>query len=275
MSAHPAEVVELDDLRALAIRVAEQAAELQRRELHGVRRAIEQKSSATDVVTDVDRACEQLLLEGILASRPDDAVLGEEGTDRPGTSGVRWVIDPLDGTTNFLYGHPGFGVSVAAEIDGRSAVGVVIDTMAGDVYAATLGGGATRDGAAVRSSTIDELAAALVGTGFSYDPRRRRQQAEVLVELLPAVRDVRRMGAAAVDLCSVACGRLDAYFERGLAPWDHAAGGLIAAEAGAIVTGIADDEPSADGIVAAGPALSDALRALLRRAGANLPPPTA
>lgn len=262
-------MIDLTSLRELAVRVAEQAAALQRHEIDRVRSLIEVKSSTTDLVTDVDRACERLLVDGIVAERGDDAIVGEEGTDRPGTSGVRWVIDPLDGTTNFLYGHPGFGVSVAAELDGTTVVGVVVDTMAGDVYAAVLGRGATRNGSPIAVSGATTLAEALIGTGFSYDPSRRARQAEALAVVLPKVRDIRRMGAAAVDLCSVACGRLDGYYERGLAPWDHAAGALVASEAGATVSGILEDAPSFEGVVAATPAIAAGLRTLVANAGAG------
>ena len=187
------------------------------------------------MVTEMDRASERLLVDGILGARPDDGVLGEEGTDQAGTSGVRWILDPLDGTTNYLYGHAGFAVSIGVQIDGVSVAGVVHDPLHGEVFTATLGGGAQRNGRPISVSEESQLGNALVATGFSYEPSRRLLQAQVLAQVIPHVRDIRRMGAAAVDLCSVACGRVDAYYERGLHPWDHAAGALIAREAGALV----------------------------------------
>src|SRR4051812_33993906 len=221
------------------------------------------------MVTEMDRASEALITAGILAARPDDAIVGEEGADVTGTSDVRWLVDPIDGTTNYLYGHPGFAVSIAAQIDEEIAVGVVHDALHGEVYRAARGHGATRNNVTINASTQDVLQHALVGTGFSYEPARRRRQAEVLVEVLPHVRDIRRMGAASVDLCSVACGRLDAYYERGLGPWDLAAGALIAEEAGAQVGDLAGGPPSGTFVLAASRRLFEPLRALLDTAGAG------
>ncbi|MGE3620343.1 MAG: inositol monophosphatase family protein [Acidimicrobiia bacterium] len=233
------------------------------------RREVATKSSPTDVVTEVDRASEALIVAGLRAARPHDGILAEEGTDDPGSSGVRWLVDPLDGTTNYLYGHPGYNVSIAAEVEGRAVAAAVFDPVHDELFTATLGGGARCNGRPVSVGTGTELATALVATGFSYDAGRRGRQARVLAEVLPRVRDVRRMGAAAVDLCSVACGRVDAYYERGLAPWDLAAGGLVAAEAGAAVRGLGGRPAGPEGIVAAGPGLVDALVELLEAAGAD------
>ena len=257
------------ELETLAIDAATRAADLLLDGLHQQRTAVRTKSSGTDMVTEMDQAAEALLVDVLLRARPDDGVLGEEGTDRPGTSGVRWIIDPLDGTTNYLYRHPGFGVSVAAAVDDVVVAGAVVDAVRGQVFSAAAGAGARRDGTAVAVSGADDLATALVATGFSYDPERRRRQAGVLVEVLPRVRDIRRMGAAAVDLCSVSCGVVDAFYERGLAPWDLAAGCLIAAEAGAVVTDLAGDAPSGAFVLAAAPAIAGPLRDLLRLAGAG------
>lgn len=262
----------LDELAALASGLARSAGALLLEGMASVPAlragaTVGTKSSRTDMVSAVDRASEALVVEGILGARPDDGILGEEGTDRSGTSGVRWVIDPLDGTTNYLYGLPGFAVSIAAELDGRTVVGVVLDPVHDELFAATVGLGATCDGVPIRCSEEAELGLALVGTGFGYRPAVRAEQAEVLRHVLPRVRDVRRFGAAAVDLCAVACGRLDAYYERGLAPWDLAAGALVASEAGALVSG-PDGGPAATGLtLAAGPALAGQLRALLAEAG--------
>jgi len=258
----------LADLLDLAEAVARRAGALLAAGLDDVRAEVSTKTTATDMVTEMDRASERLIVDGLLGIRPDDGILGEEGADEPGTSGVRWVVDPLDGTTNYLYGFPGFNVSIAAEIDGDAAVGVVFDVVRDELFAAVRGGGATRDGHPIRASDATELGHALVGTGFSYDADRRRRQGEVLVHVLPEVRDIRRQGAAALDLCSVACGRLDGYYERGLAPWDLAAGGLIAREAGAVVVGFDGGPPTAGSVVAAAPGVARALHALLVGTGA-------
>lgn len=260
---------DLDDLLALARRLAADAAALLMDGLHHARREVATKSSSTDMVTEMDRAAERLIVDGLRRQRPDDALLGEEGSDRAGTSGVRWVIDPIDGTTNYLYGYPGFSVSIAAEVDGAPAIGVVVDPLHRDEFTAQLGGGACRNGEPISVSDKDDLATALVATGFAYDSERRRRQAVVLETVLPAVRDIRRAGAASVDLCWVACGRVDAFYERGLAPWDFAAGALIAAEAGAVV-GDLDGQPTSPAFtLAAPPGLFGPLRDLLVEAGAR------
>ncbi|MCU0269753.1 MAG: inositol monophosphatase [Acidimicrobiales bacterium] len=266
-AAEPA--ADLSELLTLARDLAARAAGLAVDRLGHERSSVRTKSSATDMVTDVDRAAEALITHGILAARPDDGVMGEEGTDRPGDSGVRWIVDPLDGTTNYLYGHAGFAVSIAAEVDGAVQVGVVHDPLHGDEFWAVRGRGAFRNGRPVTTSAAGELDRALVATGFSYDPQRRGRQAAVLTRVLPRVRDIRRMGAAAVDLCSVACGRVDAFYERGLAPWDLAAGVLIATEAGALVGDLSGGAASPEFALATAPALFGPLRQLLRVAGAQ------
>jgi len=194
------------------------------------------KSTATDLVTEVDRWSESRIVEGLLAVRPQDSVVGEEGTGVEGSSGIRWVVDPIDGTTNFVYRHPGFSVSIAAEADGQLIAGVVIDPLGGDEFCAALGHGTTRNGVEVRVSKAEDPSLALLATGFSYEPDDRQLQAKVLVYLLPRIRDIRRMGGAALDLASVACGRVDAYYERGINHWDRAAGTLLVTEAGGRVT---------------------------------------
>jgi len=187
---------------------------------------------------------------------------------------VRWIIDPIDGTTNYVYGHPGFAVSIAADwtdpATGRPEplVGVVADPLHAEVFTAVAGGGAFRNGEPIRCSATTELRQALVATGFSYEADRRARQAGVLAHLLPAVRDIRRMGAASVDLCSVACGRVDAYYERGLKAWDFAAGALVAVEAGAIVADLDGGGPSEAFTLAATPAIHRPLAELLAGAGA-------
>ncbi len=270
-------------LLALALDLATSAGALLLDGLGRTRDSITTKSSVTDMVTEMDRASERLIVDGIVAARPDDGIVGEEGTDRAGTSGVRWIIDPLDGTTNYVYAHPGFAVSIAvAQGDPRDAsagaaelvAGVVVDPVHGETFAAVRGGGATRNGVRIHCSDETDLGRALIATGFSYDPARRRQQAEVVAHVMPHIRDIRRMGAAAVDLCSVACGRVDGYFEQGLEPWDFSAGVLIATEAGAAVGNLDGGRPGRDYAVAAPPALFAALLHRLRDAGAEpLPVP--
>ncbi|HSL59732.1 MAG TPA: inositol monophosphatase family protein [Acidimicrobiales bacterium] len=260
---------DLDPLLSLAERLALGAAELLLDALTqgGVRSST--KTSLTDLVTDADEASERLIVEGLLRDRPHDGIRGEEGTEVVGTSGIEWVVDPIDGTTNFVYGHSGFGVSIAALVDGEPIVGVVADPLHDDLFTATRGGGARRNHAPIRGTGLDRLDLALVATGFSYLPERRRLQAEVLTHVLPEVRDIRRMGGAAVDLCSAACGRVDAFYERGLNPWDFAAGWLVAAEAGLRVGDLDGGPPSSEFALAAPAGIFDELAALLRRAGAG------
>jgi myo-inositol-1(or 4)-monophosphatase len=252
------EIPDLEELLGLAEELAVAAGELSLERLHQPRSDVRTKSSATDMLSEVDEACERLIVDGIRRARPEDGILSEEGANANATSGVRWVIDPIDGTTNYLYGHPGYAISIAVEVDGDAAVGVVCDPMHDERFTAARGWGALRNGRPVVVSDETDLGSALVATGFGYDPARRRAQARVLERLIGSIRDVRRMGAAAVDLCSVACGRVDAYYERGLQHWDLAAGSLIAAEAGAIV-GELDDGT----VIAAPPALFAPLRDLL------------
>jgi myo-inositol-1(or 4)-monophosphatase len=257
------------ELLAIARELAGQAAPLLVDGLSRHRSEISTKSTRTDMVTEMDRASEQLIVAGILHRRPDDGILGEEGSAVVGTSGVTWLIDPIDGTTNYLYGHPGFAVSIAAQVDGETVAGVVHDPMHDEVFAAAKGLGATCNDRPAIAPDHDDLATALAATGFSYDPANRARQATVLSYVLPRIRDIRRMGAAAVDLCSVAVGRVNAYFERGLEPWDLAAGMLIATEAGAIV-GSLDGPAVAGGVVLAAPrSLFGSFRDLLIAAGAG------
>ena len=202
------------------------------------------KSSPVDVVTAVDTASEALVVGRLLGARPDDGILGEEGADRAGTSGVRWIVDPIDGTVNFLYGYPAYAVSIAAELDGQVVAGVVLNVATGELFSATAGGGAVlaAPGAPpvpLTGSRPESLDRSLVATGFGYRVEQRRAQGAVVAELLPRVRDIRRGGSSALDLCTAAAGRVDAYFELDLQPWDHAAGALVAAEAGLVVTGLA------------------------------------
>ncbi len=221
------------ELLDLASRIAVQAGELIAEGLHRVR-TLDTKSSGTDLVTEMDKASEKLIVSLIDAERPDDGIIGEEGTSRAGTSGVRWVVDPIDGTTNYVYRHPFFSVSIGVQVDGVTVAGAVSAPMLRDVYTGVLGGGAFRNGTPISVSGLTDVAHALVGTGFSYSSEIRALQGARLTTVLPHIREIRRAGSAAIDLCFVADGRLDAYFEDGLQPWDECAGLLIAAEAGAI-----------------------------------------
>jgi myo-inositol-1(or 4)-monophosphatase len=225
--------------------------------------SVDTKSTQTDIVTAADRAVEALLIELLLADRPGDRVLGEEGGERGTGPGVRWVIDPIDGTVNYVYGVPHYAVSIAAEVDGEVQAGVVVNIATGEEWTAVRGGGAWRDGRRLTGPTVASLGQALVATGFGYDAARRAHQARVLTKVLPTVRDIRRLGAAALDLCAVAEGWVDAYFEKGLNPWDHAAGGLIATEAGLLVTGLSGRPPGPDMVVAAPSSVHADLHALL------------
>lgn len=250
------------ELGQLAQAIAAQAGALIRRRLEEARPAAESKSTPTDLVTATDREAEALIVEAILAARPHDGLLGEEGAARPGTSGFRWVIDPLDGTTNFVYGIPAFAVSIGVERDGVAVAGAVHDVSRAETYAASAGSGAFVNGRALAVSAKRELATALVGTGFGYGADRRAAQAAVVARLLPSVRDIRRVGAAALDLCWVAAGRLDGYYEQGVQAWDIAAGGLIVREAGGRAEWSTHTAPGT--YVAAGPALFPLLLGAIR-----------
>lgn len=221
-------------LRDVASVVAREGAELARSMRAGGIAVADTKSSAVDVVTEADRAVEALVRRRLLEHRPDDAILGEEGDDHPGTSGVRWVVDPIDGTVNYLYGLPDCAVSIAAEVGEEVVAGVVVTIPTGVEYAAARGHGATRDGVPISVRPSPPLAERLVLTGFGYLAETRAHQAESVAALLPTVRDVRRMGSCALDLCHVADGSADAYVEEGPARWDWAAGSLVASEAGAV-----------------------------------------
>jgi myo-inositol-1(or 4)-monophosphatase len=245
----------------LAVRAAHAAGALLQEAATGDRTSVEAKSSGTDMVTEMDRASEELVARTLLDARPDDSLLAEEGTSGSGTTGVRWVIDPLDGTTNYLYGIAEWTVSIAAEIEGEVSVGVVHHPALGETFTAVLGQGARCNGRPLHVEGADDLDTALVATGFSYDPDARRRQAGYLRRILPTVRDIRRSGAASLDLCRVAVGRADIYYEWGLKHWDWAAGSLIAAEAGAAVVKQDDDT-----MVAAAPHLYEPFLRLLEDA---------
>jgi myo-inositol-1(or 4)-monophosphatase len=248
------------ELRELAELVAREAGAQLLEAFAGPAIEVEAKSTPTDLVSAADQAAEDLIRSRIAAARPDDGFLGEEGGDETGSSGLRWVVDPLDGTTNFLFGVPQWAVSVAVEDADGVLVGVVYDPPRGELWAAERRGPATLDGRPVRASQRSELATALVATGFGYDAEVRRTQAATLAALLPVVRDVRRFGAAALDLAWCAAGRFDAYYERGVKLWDVAAGSLLCERAGLIVEPLTAAPPQDGGILVATPGLVDALR---------------
>lgn len=218
------------------------------------------KTTPTDLVSEADVAAERALREALAVRRPDDAVLGEEGGDRGGGSGLRWVVDPLDGTVNFLFGIPHWCVSVACEdlVEG-TLVGVVHDPLRGETFAAHRDGPATLDGEPIASSRRDDVATAMVATGFHYDAQVRAMQGRVAADLLPRVRDIRRLGSAALDLAWTACGRYDAYYERGLNPWDRAAGALLCERAGLALRELPAAGVLPDGLLVSPPALLEPL----------------
>ncbi|MGY1839784.1 MULTISPECIES: inositol monophosphatase family protein [unclassified Modestobacter] len=258
------------ELLELARATAEEAAALVGAGRSTAADQVDTKSSPVDVVTAVDTASEALIVRRLTEARPDDGVLGEEGAAREGTSGVRWVVDPIDGTVNFLYGLPAYAVSIAAEVDGRTEVGVVLNVATGELFTAVRGRGAwlTAPGTAamqLHGSSPASLAQALVATGFGYRVEQRRAQGAVVAQLLPEVRDIRRWGCASLDLCAAAAGRVDAYYELDLKPWDHAAGALVAEEAGLVVTGTAGRAFAEPMAVAAAPQVAGALVELLER----------
>jgi myo-inositol-1(or 4)-monophosphatase len=231
-------------LLELAVATAREAAALVARGRATAAEHVDVKSSPVDVVTAVDTASEELIVGRLLGARPDDGVLGEEGASRAGSSGVRWLIDPIDGTVNFLYDLPAYAVSIAAEVGGEVVAGVVLNAATTELFTATKGGGAhvsspgRPEPVRLSGSRPVSLEQTLVATGFGYRVEQRTAQGAVVAQLLPRIRDIRRYGSSALDLCAVAAGRIDAYYELDLKPWDHAAGALVAAEAGIVVTGL-------------------------------------
>jgi myo-inositol-1(or 4)-monophosphatase len=268
-------------LAALASDVAQEAAELLLTR-HGRTDVVHTKSSPTDVVTEMDQAAERLIRDRLLRARPGDRVLGEEGgeTGASETGGgaagtVRWIVDPLDGTVNYLYGLPDWAVSIAAEVAGDVVAGAVCAPLRRSLFTAVRGGGAWLESAwqpgrrRLACNTGVALPAALVATGFGYPADQRAAQGAVVASVLPLVRDIRRSGSAATDLCSVASGQVDGYYEQGLHSWDLAAGGLIAREAGAVTGGLHGREAGAAMTIAASPALFAELHELLARLAAT------
>ena len=224
---------ELSDLLELAKYAAGQAAAVHRRAIEVGVISVEAKGSSCDLVTEIDRAAERELVKAIRAARPNDEIIGEEGANVGGTSGVRWILDPLDGTTNFVHRYPAHSVAVGVEVGGRRMLGVVHDTFSRRVYAGVVGEGATCDGRPIAAREEVNLRQALVGTGFLPDAAVRRLQAGLLGHVLPRVRDIRRSGCPSLDICGVAAGTLDVFYECGLGQWDIAAAAAIAEAAGA------------------------------------------
>ena len=256
------------ELLALADDVAREAGALLRRRPEHLR--FTSKSTPTDAVTEMDAASERLIVGRLLGARPDDRVVGEEGARHDSTGSddvVTWLVDPIDGTVNYLYNLPQFSVSIAAQVGGESVAGVVYDVTRDEMYAASRGGGATRNGEALRCTQQTDLGLSLIATGFAYAAETRRAQAAILTTVLPAVRDIRRLGSAALDICAVAAGTVDGYYEAGMHPWDWAAAALIATEAGARVGGLNGRPPGAWTTLAANPALFVELERLLVEAG--------
>jgi myo-inositol-1(or 4)-monophosphatase len=257
-------VTDARDLVNLATRLAREAGDMV---LVGRRHGdldVETKSSPTDMVTRFDAAAERMIITALRLERPHDTIVGEEGSNIVGDSGIEWFVDPIDGTTNFMYGLGGFAVSIAAcDTEGPIAAAVYVP-MTRDLFSARRGGGAYLGSSPIRCSTKDDLATSLIATGFSYDASTRSRQGSRVARLLPLVRDIRRMGAAAVDLCHVACGRVDGYFEENLQPWDLAAGLLIATEAGAIASDFAGARVRPEQSLVCAPGIHAALRDAIR-----------
>jgi len=245
------------ELLSVAREAAEAAAAELRRRFGGPAQGVRSKSTATDLVSDADVAAEYAIRRVLASRRPGDGILGEEGGITAGTGtapaggGLRWVVDPLDGTINYLFGIPAFAVSVACEDESGAVAGVVLDPIREERFEATRSGPPRMNGVAIEPSGREDIATAMVATGFAYDSAVRARQGAVVARLLPRVRDIRRVGSAAMDLCWCACGRYDAYYERGLNPWDVAAGTLIAERAGLQVRELAAADAVPAGVVVA------------------------
>jgi myo-inositol-1(or 4)-monophosphatase len=250
-------------LREIAESVAREAGRQLREAFAGPRVNVTAKSSPTDLVSEADHAAERLIRERLAAARPGDGILGEEGGDADGTTGVKWIVDPLDGTVNFLFGIPEWGVSIACEDTDGTLVGVIYDPMRDELWTAERDGPALLDAREIQGSDRADLATAMVATGFGYDAEVRRLQADVIARLLPQVRDIRRLGSAALDLAWTAAGRYDAFFERGLNAWDLAAGELLCRQAGLAVRHLPATPPAGAGVLVAPDAIVDALESIV------------
>jgi myo-inositol-1(or 4)-monophosphatase len=248
-------MTELEALLGLALTAAREAGDLLHERFRRPAEGVSSKTSPTDLVSDADRDSETLLLRLIHETRPDDGILAEEGDSSDSRSGVTWIVDPLDGTINFLFGIPQWCVSIAVrDVEGLCA-GVVHDPCRQETFSAIRNGGAFLNGKPIHIGKRTDLDSALIGTGFAYDSKARSEQAARLPKLLPAVRDIRRAGSAALDLAWLACGRLDGFFEAPMEPWDKAAGILLVTEAGGVVTELAAPFDLSPGVIAANPSL--------------------
>lgn len=263
-----------DDLLRLAIDVAREAGAFVVDARRSGVEVADRKSSPVDVVTQVDRDSEALIRARLAEARPLDGFFGEEGGRGASESGLTWVVDPIDGTVNFLYGIPHYAISIAV-VEGapdpqswEAVAGVVLNPVTGELFTARRGGGARMNDRPIAIADAVPLSEALIGTGFAYSAQTRAEQGAAIAQLLPLVRDLRRMGTASLDLCAVAAGRANAYFERTLSPWDHAAGALIAREAGAVVKGLGDRRPDREFVLAAHPETVGELEQLLVEVGA-------
>lgn len=259
------EMHDLDDLGRLARDLALEAGDIVRRGREKGFGVVSSKSTETDIVTEIDRASEDHIVSALRSRRPDDEIVAEEGSAFTGTSGVRWLIDPLDGTVNFTYGIPIYAVSIGAEIDGVPVVGAVYSPATDELFHATKGRGAFRNDEGIEVREGVALDHVLLATGFGYAAERREQQAETLRHVLPLVRDIRRGGSAALDMCAVACGRIDAYYELGVWPWDVTGGSVIVTEAGGIVSGFESERAERSVIAASNSETHSQLRSLLSR----------
>jgi len=258
--------VNRDRLLELAVALARVAGDTARDTRSEVLTSIETKSSPTDLVTKADAAAEQIIVDGIRSERPHDAIVGEEGTNRGGTTGITWHVDPIDGTTNFVYDIPAWSVSIAVASADHTEVGVVYNPVNNELYTAIRGGGAFLNGRRVEVNDQADLALSLIGTGFSPHSGVRRVQAGVATSVLPRIRDYRRFGSAALDLCAVACGRIDGFYETGLNIWDYAAGKLMVEEAGGTCRLLPPNDHHGAWLVAAPPQLVDPLQDLVEKA---------
>ena len=249
----------MKELIDLAERAARAAGELLFDRFHGPARGVSAKSTPTDLVSDADRASEQLLVELISKERPDDGFITEESEGRESQSGLSWVLDPLDATVNYLFGIPWWCVSVAVEDEAGAVAGAIYNPNVDEMFSASRDGGAHLNRRAMHVSEKSDLSQALIGTGFSYDPGAREDQAAIVARVIPTARDVRRAGSAALDLAHLACGRLDGFYEAPLEHWDKAAGLLMVAEAGGVMTELPGPRGLTDGAIASGPNLHDEL----------------
>ena len=261
---------DLSQLLKVAVTAAHDAGRYAQ-EMSAVGFVVDNKTDAANLVTDVDRECERRIVEHLLADDPTANIIGEEGADRSGSSPVTWHIDPIDGTSNYVYGQPGYCVSIAASMGGVPTLGVVFDPSHSETFTAIAGQGAFRNNEAISVRKTNELLGAIVATGFAYDRSIRFHQGTVIRDLLAHIGNIRRFGAASLDLCWVGCGRLDAYYEIGLNSWDYMAGALIASEAGAIVDDLRNGPPTSTFTFASTPSIEPQLRQLLVDLNADIP----